>query len=116
MAFWDKATQEQRLAQIDGGIECGMTSKQIATCLGAPIYIDGKSNAVNDFGNYHGRQFPTTARGIGLKAWKSAERRISEKARRIRGEPEITDPTAFSIFNTPQDPNPFASLKEELDA
>ena len=30
MSWWDKATTEQRLAQIDGGIECGMNAAQIA--------------------------------------------------------------------------------------
>lgn len=56
MSFWDTASTEQRLAQIDAGIELGMTRKQIAMCLGAPL--DNSANALGAFANRHGRSFP----------------------------------------------------------
>lgn len=33
-SWWHNATTEQRLAQIDGGIECGMSGRQIALATG----------------------------------------------------------------------------------
>lgn len=57
MTFWSTATNEQRLVQIDAGIELGMTSKQVAMCLGAPVYVN-RANAVLAFANTHGRSFP----------------------------------------------------------
>jgi len=35
MTWWDHASVEQRLAQINGGIECGLTARQIGLCVGA---------------------------------------------------------------------------------
>lgn len=35
--WWHVATTEQKLAQITGGIECGMTAQQIAMCSGARV-------------------------------------------------------------------------------
>ena len=50
--FWKIATTEQKLAQIDGAIELGLTSKQCAFNCGT---TDG---AVRGFGYKHGRHFP----------------------------------------------------------
>lgn len=33
-SWWHRATPAQRLAQIDGGIECGMTVNQVALASG----------------------------------------------------------------------------------
>lgn len=33
MSFWKSASEEQKMAQVLGGIECGMTDKQIGMCL-----------------------------------------------------------------------------------
>lgn len=51
MSFWNTATQEQKLAQIDGGIECGMNARQVATNLGTTL------GAVGTFARNHGRSF-----------------------------------------------------------
>lgn len=50
--FWKHASADQRLAQIDGALELGMTSAQCAANVGA------KPQAVASFARYHGRPFP----------------------------------------------------------
>ena len=45
--WWHVATTEQKLAQLTGGIECGMTAKQIGMCSGA------LSGAVRRFAQCH---------------------------------------------------------------
>lgn len=48
--WWFHATAEQRLAQIDGGIECGLTGSQIALALG------GNAVGVRQFAWAHDRK------------------------------------------------------------
>jgi len=112
MSWWDNATQTERLAQIDGGIECGMTSKQIAMCLRAPIYDDGFANAVKVFGNRHGRHFPTPQATSGYRAGKSGGRVSTALQYRKAGFIEVSHKDAFSIFGDSGEPNPFASLSQ----
>ena len=52
MSWWSKATEAQKLAQIDGGIECGMTGPQVAMASGTT------RSAVHSFAIAHGRKFP----------------------------------------------------------
>ena len=115
MSFWSTATTEQRLAQIDGGIECGMTSKQIAMCLGAPIYGDGHSNRVLVFAQYHGRHFPTSKVTVGRRYGKVGGRIGGLVTARKRGRPEIQADGAFEIFPQDHEETPFAFLTEETD-
>jgi hypothetical protein len=51
-SWWERASIEQRLAQIDGGIELGMTALQVAMASG---FRDGI--AVGAFANNHSRFF-----------------------------------------------------------
>jgi hypothetical protein len=114
MTYWNKATQEQRLAQIDAGISLGMTSKQIAMCLSAPMYgRDGHDNAVKTFGQYHGRHFPTPQGKSAAKAREVAIRTVKTLAGRKYGVPEIHNESAFSIFGNTDEPNPFNALLPE---
>jgi hypothetical protein len=69
MSFWRKATVEQKLAQIDGAIELGMTSVQCARNCGASTDM-----AVRNFAGRHGRNFPRTG--------EQARRKISEAQRK----------------------------------
>lgn len=55
-SWWHNATTEQRLAQIDGGIECGMTSTQIAMASRT------SRNVIGAYASAHGRVFPHKAR------------------------------------------------------
>lgn len=57
LSWWDKATTEQKLAQIDGGIECGMTARQVAMASRANFH------AVRHFAAIHGRHFPNDENG-----------------------------------------------------
>lgn len=50
--WWYHATDEQRLAQIDGAIECGMTQAQVAINCGA-----NSQGAISMFTSRHGRSF-----------------------------------------------------------
>lgn len=93
MTFWDTATREQKLAQIDGGIECGMTAAQIATCLGAPSGYD-----LRFFGNNHGRRFRNA--GNEAKSRRDGGLIGGVVTSRQRGTPDYEIHSAFSIFDT----------------
>lgn len=112
MTYWDKATQEQRLIQIDAGISLGMTSKQIAMCLGAPRY-DVKNNAVRNFGQKHGRHFTTPPATSGQRGGKIGGRIGSAVQRRRSGYSDVTHKDAFSIFGNTDELNPFNALLPE---
>lgn len=93
--WWERASVEDRLAQIDGGIECGMTSRQIAMNCGAPIFK--RDNAVLRFGKAHGRHFLAKN-----SAGRSREGGLSSSLVRTRksGFVEYEISTAFDIFGT----------------
>lgn len=95
MSWWANATVEQKLAQIDGGIECGMTARQIGLNCGATLI------AVRNFGNYHGRSFPAKFSSMShqKKAGRSggAAKRISTA--RNFGAPNTLMKDAFVIFD-----------------
>lgn len=55
--WWYRATDEQRLAQIDGAIECGMTMNQVVMNCGAK-----STGAVSMFASRRGRSFGTINR------------------------------------------------------
>lgn len=59
--WWYRASTEQRLAQIDGCIELGMTAAQCAMNCGCFSDERGWSRAgdtIRTFARYHGRAFP----------------------------------------------------------
>lgn len=47
--WWSRATTSRKLAQIDGGIEIGMTAEQIAICSGC------EATDIEDFATSHNR-------------------------------------------------------------
>ena len=88
LSWWACASTQQKLAQIDGGIELGLSGRHIAINVGAP------RAAVLDFGHRHGRTF--------LAGATAAQRRADlaaglERARR-RGKLDCDIASAFSIF------------------
>jgi hypothetical protein len=91
MSFWQTSTTEQKLAQIDGGNECRMTSKQIAVCLGAP-----SGDAVRAFGLKHGRHFNGTsiAQKQSVEVYNHAIRRNNAERRGMG----LSDSEAALIF------------------
>ena len=95
MSFWNKATQEQKLAQIDGGIECGMNTSQIAANLGSTRV------AVRDFAYRHGRSFPgNSGQAIGRNSRAYAvERTKCEIFKRNTSRFGSPHEDAFSIFD-----------------
>lgn len=77
--WWHRATQEQRLAQIDAAIELGMTCPQVAKNCG------GSVSAVSGFALNHGRNFS----GFSANQRRQIRRKIAivrwENGRAING-------------------------------
>lgn len=94
--WWDRATDAQRLAQIDAGIALGMSSKQISMNLRVEVNEHGGGKVFN-FANYHGRHFP-----------RSRQRAIARSAGiiggivtcRRRGIPNCNINGSHEIFGT----------------
>lgn len=59
--WWDRASVEQRLAQIDAGIELGMTALQVAMASGSPDGVAVGAFALNH-GRHMGRGGKTSSR------------------------------------------------------
>lgn len=79
--WWRSASTEQRLAQVDAGIELGMTARQVALVSGARMYGKrGMPTVVTNFASFHGRSF----HGRYVNA---ANRRKSALAAYNHGEP-----------------------------
>lgn len=86
MSFWQHASTQQRLAQIDGSIEVGMTMRQTAMNLGTTVH------RIDYFSSKHGRHFnrhrlTESASEIGRKVMT-----------RKKGTPEVFHSSAFEIF------------------
>lgn len=77
MNWWDKASTEERLAQIDGGIECCMTSRQVA------IASRTSMGAVIGFAARHGRSFPNVG---ATPNRRRMGRIVSDRAAYLRGD------------------------------
>ena len=71
--FWKIATTEQKLAQIDGAIDLGLTSKQCAFNCGTT------PGGIRSFASYHGRYF-----GFGEEAQRKA-RQAGAAANKMNG-------------------------------
>lgn len=119
--WWDRATDEQKLAQIDAGIALGMTGKQISMNLRAPVNADGGSK-VTSFARRHGRSF----HGVKSKAkiLAAAQRGGSAGGKvagllntRRKGLPETSVRSAFELFG-PSEGHSFEIdfLDEEMSA
>lgn len=105
--WWYRATNEQRLAQIDAGIELGMTAKQVAMNCGCAYEVRANGAGVREgergaaviaFAISHGRNFPRQKAGSG------SAKRIGEKIAISRAKAAMRDgyviEAAFDIFNT----------------
>lgn len=88
-SWWYRASKDQKLAQIDGGIECGICAKHIAMNVGATV------SAAQEFGRYHGRKF-SGKNTIAQNRIAGGIAGISN-ARRL-GKPDCEISSAFSIF------------------
>lgn len=96
MNFWNTATQEQKLAQIDGGLELGMTANQVAMNCGV------KPFTLTAFARSHGRSFRDVngtqnygARGFSIKV----EAGICDAEKRVSTRTGNLGAAAFSIFD-----------------
>jgi hypothetical protein len=81
MSWWKSASVEQRLAQIDGGIECWMTARQVAAACGLR---DG-SHVVASFAAFHRRSF-LSGRHRTSSAIRGRAAKLSARAAYMRGE------------------------------
>lgn len=77
-SWWSSASTAEKLAQLDGGIECGMTAAQIALNCGAPSAM-----AVYHIAHSNGRRFPTEGRARAVRRAQSVKR---DRAAYLRGE------------------------------
>lgn len=75
--WWDKASTAERLAQIDGGIECGLTAAQIGMTCGASRW------AVADFAGSHGRSLVRKKSTFGKSRHHERDR---DRAAYLRGD------------------------------
>lgn len=115
MTFWTTATREQKLAQIDGGIECGMTARQVAMCLGASTTHGGAT--VLMFAARNGRRFNTGTHDKKVKAGLVGGVRGAMTggivAMRNAGFPDYEISSAFSLFGSHERSERFL---DEVDA
>lgn len=88
MTFWQTSSQAQKLAQIDGAIECGMTARQVAVNLGTT------RSTIISFALKHDRHF-----GRNIDGYKGAVKQQIARKMRLQGEYERD---AFSIFQSPK--------------
>lgn len=98
MSWWSKATTEQRLAQIDGGIECGMSANHIGMNCGTSASTCGA------FGRNHGRSFPNKNGRFTKQAKDTAYILSSRRAAELTGKSETQQPAAFAIFGKSSTP------------
>ena len=77
--WWARASTEQRLAQVDAGIELGMTARQVAMASGA-----NTRSAVWGFARNHGRHFPPSS--MASASTRRAAAKKSTRAAYFRGE------------------------------
>jgi hypothetical protein len=87
MTFWKTATKEQKLSQIDGGIECGMSARQIGLNLGT-----SRDNVIA-FANGNGRSFPRTS----IRPAQSVKAMAHAMKRKLVDD-NTKMPEAFDIF------------------
>ncbi|MDO9417000.1 hypothetical protein [Pararhizobium sp.] len=76
-AWWNRASTEERLKQIDAGIELRMTARQIAMNLRvSPYDANPKQSPIDSFAKYHGRRFrgdlPNVARRARVENGKAS--------------------------------------------
>lgn len=89
MSFWSTATVEQKLAQIDAGIELGMATAVVAKNLGC------HRHTLYFFARQHGRRFP--AGTCGLRTVNNGAAYIDfERVSRIRARSEEAKQAYFS--------------------
>lgn len=88
-SWWSRASTEQKLAQIDGGIELGMSGRHIALNVGAT------RSAVLEFGRRHGRRF--VARASPARMQQAGRIAGLQRARRL-GKVDFEISSAFEIF------------------
>lgn len=108
-SWWSRASTEEKLAQIDGGIACGMTARQIAMCVGEhDRHAAGK---IGDFARYHGRNMPTTNQSAGKAGGKIGGYISGVLSARRRGTPDFEISSAFSIFGSHREPSIFDEVR-----
>lgn len=110
MTWWNRATVEQKMTQIKAGIELGMTSKQIAMNLGAPIRTPN-DNGVKSFADHFGLKFGKSHDKFSRAGRVGGTISGIVNSRR-RGVPETFVSSAFDIFPR-SEANEFAMLEGE---
>lgn len=93
MSFWQKASIQQRLAQIDGAIECGLTYKQMAMNMACEDW-----RQIQYFANHHGR-FSRNGSLVNHNQRIIRSSQVKQVSHnRSQGRPEVEAGRAFEIF------------------
>lgn len=88
MTWWKKAAPAQRLAQIDGALECGIAARIVARLLGA------EADEVVSFAHQNGRKFGRPKEGLAKRrtyARTSGTGPVFDTARRSRRAQRLID-------------------------
>lgn len=89
--WWDRATREQRLAQIDGAIECRLNLRQLLITIGEQFPTRNRVETIRKFADYYGRKI------IGHSKASSCASSIT-MYRNVFRTRDTEIPGAFSIF------------------
>lgn len=95
--WWANATTEQKLAQIDGAIAVGMTSKQCSMNL---LLDEKHNNAMRQWALRHGRHFKGTHEPHVNKARSVAQKTVMQVRYREAGFSDSSHKDAYDIFGS----------------
>lgn len=96
--WWYRATDAERLAQIDAGIALGMTAKQIAMNCQCEIYAGSEGSRIKAFAYANGRSFNREAATEAVTRKQIAHWAVKKAKSAIqRG---VIGDEAFGIFGT----------------
>jgi len=93
-AWWEMASETERLAQIDGGISLGMSARQVAANCGFDL-LGNDHLRVRQYAAMRGRHFVTQYHTPRMKA---ASKQSHNARRRRAGVAETQAYDAFELF------------------
>lgn len=93
-SWWDKATDEARIQQIRGAIDCGMTARTLAANCGLP---PERTGSVTMFAFRNGLHFNSD---ISMRDYRRCGMTSGIVSARNKGVPDFEITSAFQIFRS----------------